>query len=131
MMDKVIFDSAKFPAGEVIALACGYESLTEIVFTNEKIAVQIEAKTGTVEFFDLESNKLLSAKVETPSAGDEKFSEVKCSIECEQIALGFPQYDYVDNYPHCDGEHDCWTKITTGFTFLRYDYRNNCIVTEG
>ncbi len=130
MMHKVIFDSVKAPEGEVIGLACGYESLTEILFINEKIAVQIEAKTGEVDFYDLESNKLLSTKVATPSSGDEKFSEVKCSIECEQITLGFPQYDYVDNYPHCDGEHDRWTKIITDYRFLRYDYRNNCLVAE-
>ncbi len=130
MMHKVIFDSVNAPAGEVIGLACGYASLNEIIFTNEKISVQIEAKTGEVDFYDMESNKLLSAKVETPSSGDEKFSEVKCSIECEQITLGFPEYNYIDNYPRCDGEYDRWTKIVAGYRFLRYDYRNNCLVAE-
>lgn len=128
MTHEVIFDSAKYPAGEILGLACGYVSLTEISFINEKVTVTIEAKTGEIAFYDLQANSLLSAKAQPPVSGDEKFSEVKCLAEGDQIKLGFPQYTYKDNYPHCDGENDRWTKTVSGFCFISYDLKNNCIV---
>lgn len=127
MTNELVFDSVNCPKGEVINLACGYISLNEIKFVNEKIIVKIEAKTGKVDFCSLESNELLSVKVATPS-GDEKFSEVKCAVEGDTIKLGFPQYTYKDNYPNCDGESDRWTKTIVDFDFLTYDFKNNCII---
>ncbi len=128
MTHDVIFNSANCPNGELVNLACGHISLTKIEFVNQNIIVNIEAKTGEVEFYDLESNKLLSAKAQIPILGDEKFSEVKCMVEGEQIKLGFPIYTYKDNYPHCDGEHDRWTKTVSGFSYLCYDFKNNCLI---
>lgn len=128
MTYDVIFDSALHPDGEMVTLASGYISLTKIGFVKEQITVAVEAKTGAVDFYDEEDKKLLSAKIETPAAGDEKFSEVKCMAESGIINLGFPRYTYKDNYPHCDGEHDRWTKTVAGYTFLSYDMQNNAIV---
>lgn len=128
MVNKVVFDSVTCPNGAIINLACGHISLNEIAFINENIIVNIEARTGQIEFCDSELNKLLSTRIETPSSGDEKFSEVKCIVESGQIKLGFPQYTYKDNYPHCDGEHDRWTKTISGFDFFNYNIKNNCIV---
>ena len=125
MINKLTFDSSVYPNGQTLNLACGYVSLNEITFINESIIVSIEARTGEIGFYDLESNKLLSAKMQPPATGDEKFSEVKCSAESEQIKLGFPQYTYKDNYPHCDGESDRWTKTVSGFDYLYYDFKNN------
>lgn len=128
MTNKVVFDSGACPDGAMIDLACGYISMNEIEFTNEKIFVHLEAKTGEIEVYDLDSKKLVSARVQLPTTGDEKFSEVQCSVEENQIKLGFPQYTYEDNYPYCDGEHDRWTKKISGFRFWCYDYQNNCII---
>lgn len=128
MIHEVIFDSGKTTKGEIVSLASGYISRNEISFINEKIIVSIEAKTGEIEIFDLESNKLLSTKIQPPTLGDEKFSEVECSVCGDQIKLGFPQYTYKDNYPHCDGESDRWTKIVAGFHYFCFDFKNNCVV---
>ncbi len=128
MVHEVTFNSGNYPNGEMITLACGYISLTKIEFVNENITAEIEAKTGEVGFYDSGAKKLLSTKVETPLSGDEKFSEVKCIVEGQQIKIGFPRYTYKDNYPHCDGEHDRFTKTISGFDFLCYDFKNNCIV---
>ena len=130
MTHEVIFNSNNCPNGEIVNLASGYVSLTEIVFANENITAHIEAKTGEVDFYDTEGKKCMSAKVETPLSGDEKFSEVKCIVEDGQIKLGFPQYTYEDNYPHCDGEYDRWTKTISGFVFLCYDFKNNRIIND-
>ena len=128
MTHKLIFDSAKSISGELFDLACGHISLNEISFLNEKIMVNIESRTGEIEFFGADSNKLLFTKIPTPSSGDEKFSEVMCIVEGDYIKLGFPQYVYKDNYPNCDGEHDRWEKSISGYDYLCFDYKNNCIV---
>ena len=128
MTNEIIFNSGNCPNGEIIKLACGFISLTEIKFINENITVSIEAKTGEIVFYDSDANKCLSTKIGTPSSGDEKFSEVKCIVEGEQIKLGFPQYTYEDNYPYCDGEYDRWTKTISGFSYLCYDYKNNSLI---
>ena len=54
MTHKVVFNSSAGSA--LIPLACGYVSLTEIAFENEKIVVSIEAKTGEVTFYDPAGN---------------------------------------------------------------------------
>lgn len=128
MIHDVVFNSADFSEGKIIELACGYVSVNRIEFVNENIIVNIEAKTGEVEFCDSQANKLFSVKVSTPACGDEKFSEVKCSVEGDIISLGFPEYSYEDNYPNCDGESDRWTKRISGFNYLCYDFKNNRIV---
>ena len=128
MVHETTFNSNHYPNGEMIKLACGHISLTKIEFVNENVTVNIEAKTGEVDFYDAETKKCLSFKMKTPLLGDEKFSEVNCIVTGEHIKLGFPQYIYKDNYPHCDGEHDSWTKTISGFVFLCYDFKNNCIV---
>ena len=128
MKNELIFDSAMHPDGALINLACGYISLNEITFAKENIAVSIEACTGEVIFSNLDSGKLLSVKAETPSSGDDKYSEIKCIVRDGQIKLGFPLYAYEDNYPNCDGEHDRWTKTISDFRFLCYDIKSNQIV---
>lgn len=128
MVHEIIFNSGNCPNGEIINLASGYVSLTRIAFINENITVSIEAKTGEIVFYDADGNQCLSTGMETPLSGDEKFSEVKCIVEGEQIKLGFPQYTYEDNYPYCDGEHDRWTKTISGFHYLCYDFKNNSLI---
>ncbi|MBQ9121723.1 MAG: hypothetical protein IJY12_05135 [Clostridia bacterium] len=130
MVHEATFNSDNYPNGQIIELACGHISLTEIKFVNENVTVNVEAKTGKVDFYDSETKKCLSTKIELPLSGDEKFSEVKCIVEGEQIKVGFPQYNYKDNYPHCDGEHDRWTKIISDFNLLCYDFKNNRIVEQ-
>ncbi len=127
MTHEICFNSDLCSDGKMIELACGYISLTKIEFVNEHITATVEAKTGEVVFYS-GAEERLSTKIATPLSGDEKFSEIKCIVEGGQIKLGFPKYTYEDNYPHCDGEHDRWTKIISGFTFLCYDFQNNCIV---
>lgn len=128
MVNKLTFDSTAFSEGTVLNLACGYVSQNEITFIKENIIVTIEARLGKIQFCDPEHNVLLSEDVQVSSAGDEKFSEVKCIAEDGQIKLGFPEYTYKDNYPNCDGESDRWSKTILDFNFLCYDIRKNCLI---
>ena len=128
MTHQIAFDSAARPEGELLTLAAGYVSLNAIDFVQEQITVQIESKTGDVVFFDSSARPLLSVKVPVPTDGDEKLSHVNCAVSGEVIRLGFPEYDYEDTYPHCDGESDRWKKVIAGYRYLCYDCKNNCIV---
>ena len=130
MVHQVTFDSGKNPGGELVSLASGYVSANEITFAKENVVVNIDAKTGEVVFCDMAGNGLLTAKAKTPSVGDEKFSEVQCKAENGQIVLGFPEYTYKDNYPHCDGESDRWTKVISGYQYLRYNCKDNCVTED-
>lgn len=127
MTNEIIFQSDAHPGGEMVFLACGYVSLNSILFAKENITVTLEAKTGEISFSSPDS-PTVTAKVAVPLSGDEKFSEVQCSVEGALIKLGFPQYSYIDHYPNCDGEHDRWTKTVSGYTFLCYDREKHCIV---
>lgn len=127
MINEIVFDSAK-NRKETVSLASGYVSLNQISFVNEEIVAKIEAKTGEVEFCDTKLQKLLSCKMEPDALGDEKFSDIELSVESDKIKLGFPRYTYHDNYPNCDGESDRWDKRISGFDYLVYDFKNNCIV---
>lgn len=124
----VIFNSNEFPDGRLISLAAGHISMTRIEFKNENVVVFIDAKTGEVRFNNINFNKLLTTNIKTPSTGDEKFSEIKCFVEDNLIKLGFPEYQYKDNYPNCDGEYDRWTKTISSLNYLIYDFSNNCFV---
>lgn len=127
MTNRIEFDSASFPHGKTVDLACGHISLNEIVFTAEGITVLLDACTGKLDVCDGASNKLLSAKIALPHSGDEKISELRLLVSDGKIRLGIPEYSYKDNYPHCDGEHDRWTKILRGFSDLEYDIAANKI----
>lgn len=128
MTHHVTFDSKACPNGAIVPLASGHISENEIAFINEKITVHIEAKSGALSFCDADGTVLLTATVPLPTSGDEKFSEVKCAANDGQIRLGFPQYTYQDNYPHCDGEHDRWEKSIASFTFVCYDVGENSLI---
>ena len=52
MTHELIFNSDNCPNGEMVNLASGYVSLTKIDFINENITVNIEAKTGEVDFYN-------------------------------------------------------------------------------
>ena len=128
MVHEVTFNSDNYPNGQMIGLACGYISLTKIEFINENVTVDVEAKTGVVDFYDSQGAKRLSVEIKTPLSGDEKFSEVKCIAEGGKIKLGFPSYTYKDNYPNCDGEHDRWDSKITGFRTLKLDLVSGTIL---
>lgn len=128
MVHKVTFNSQNDPAGQLLELASGHISDNEILFINEKIIVKIESRKGEILFCDEQDTILLSAKTELPRSGDEKFSQVQCTVLGDEIKLGFPEYTYVDNYPHCDGEYDRWTKTVSGYQFVCYNYKTNRIV---
>ncbi len=104
-----IFDSTN---GETkFNLATGHISTTSIYLKNEKLYLVIDAN-GSYHIFDESGNEKHNGKVIPQDNGRQLFEEIFCSSNNKLLTIKFPIYEWIDNYPHCDGEHDRWdTKI--------------------
>ncbi len=119
-----IFNSEKTNSTEAFDLATGYISTTAIFFEREKILVKIE-KSGNVEFFDCDDKLLATVSIPAQTGGREDYDQVKCSAENGKLTLSFPVVKWIDNYPHCDGEHDRWDREVIGYHTLVYCVASN------
>ena len=118
------FNSKEYKNQKRFQLATGYISTTEIYFVIEKIIVKIEAE-GKVEF--LSSDKELVASVVLPkiTEGHGTYNEVVCDVKNNKIILSFPIIEWIDNYPHCDGEYDRWDTKTVGYYTMEMNLLTN------
>ena len=108
-------------------LANGYISATEILFEEEKTVVRIDAK-GAVDFLDSEDKLIAAINIPEQTGGKEAYTEVLCSVEDDCILLKLPVVEWIDNYPHCDGEHDRWDSKIIGYHNLAFDLKTKKIV---
>jgi len=126
---SLIFHSDIDPADREFQLASGYISTTCITFENEGIRTVIQAP-GKVEFFGAGDVLLAAAAVAPQEDGRQLFEDVRCSVADGTIVLRFPVYQWIDNYPHCDGEYDRWDKRTLGYHTLRFDLQAHTVILE-
>ncbi len=96
----------------------GHIEDTEIFFENEKLYVTV-LKTGEITF-ESELHAKLAEAVMTPDTKNGMHDSAYCKAASGKIYLYFSIVDYVDNYPHCDGEHDRWSEVCTGYDCLVY-----------
>lgn len=115
-----IFNSEKIKGFEGFQLASGYISSTSVLFEKENIYVKIEAK-GLVEFFDSEDRLIKSVSLPAQTGGREVYDEAECAVDGSSIIIKFPIVEWVDNYPHCDGEQDRWDKRIIAYHTLSFD----------
>ncbi len=113
-IDKVFYGEEK------IQIASGYISKTNILFETEGIIAEIEAK-GSVKFYDTDENLLDEGSVPAQTGGREVYEEIYPKLDGKSITLSFPVYEWIDNYPNCDGEHDRWSTKTIGYESLTFD----------
>ena len=121
----IVFNS-KENSGESFQIASGYISKTAMFFENEGVVAVIEAK-GSVEFYNTADELLAKGDVTENSGGREVYEEVFASVDDRAITLKFPIYEWIDNYPNCDGEHDRWDSRKIGENVLIFDYKENKI----
>ncbi len=114
-----IFNSAENKE-QKYQLASGYISTTTVFFETENVVAQIEAK-GDIAFFDGEGAELAAVKMPAQTGGREVYEDVFCSVDRVSIILRFPIVEWIDNYPHCDGEHDRWDSKIIGQHTLTFD----------
>lgn len=114
---------------ETYQLASGYISTTTVFFEEERVAARIEAK-GDIVFFDEAGTELAAIQMTEQTGGRGVYEDVVCSEEEGTIVLKFPVVEWIDNYPHCDGEHDRWDSRIIGWHVLRFDTKTKDFTVE-
>lgn len=110
-IDAVIYSNEDF---QQVKLSCGFYETTYILLKDEKKEVDIHC-SGLIKIFD-EKNKLISqTKAPKSEGGREIYMDVLMKVEHQQVFLKFPIYEWIDHYPHCDGESDRWSTNTLGY----------------
>lgn len=110
-------------------LASGYISTTTVFLEEERVAARIEAK-GDIVFYDETDAELAKIQMAEQTGGRGVYEDVICSVEDDNIILKFPVVEWIDNYPHCDGEHDRWDSRIIGWHVLRFDIRTKAFTVE-
>ena len=105
-------------------LASGFNSTTEIFFEVEKVIVKIEAE-GKVEFLSPEREVLASYELPKITEGTGTYNNVICDAKDDKVILSFPIVEWIDNYPHCDGEYDRWDTRTVGYYTIEMNLLTN------
>jgi len=123
-MEQIVFKSDMLQGGKNFQIASGYISTTNILFENEGIMAAIEAQ-GHIDFYDLADNLLASLDVQNQDGGREVYQDVHCNVEDNFIIIKFPIYEWIDNYPHCDGEYDRWDTRIIGYHRVCFDTKTN------
>ena len=112
---------------KVYSLANGYISHTTFHFEKENVVVVIEAK-GNIEIYDMKDSLLASTNAPKLVSGKEVYESIRLQVEQNEIVLEFPIYSWIDNYPHCDGEHDRWDCVIKGYQPIRFNLINKAFI---
>ena len=123
----IIINSEQYPGKRSYSIASGYISETTIFFEKENIFAVVQAK-GMVDFYNTEDVLIASGSVPKVVSGKEVYEQINCQVQNNQICLEFPIYTWIDNYPHCDGEHDRWDTRIIGYHPLTLDLTTGSIL---
>ena len=110
-------------------IASGHISETRILFENERIIVLVHAE-GSAEFYSAAGTPLAKGSVAAEEGGREKYEDVRCDVCDKMISIGFADYEWIDNYPNCDGEYDRWDKRIIGYRTLKFSAADNSVTAE-
>lgn len=116
----IVFNSEK-ENNKGFQIASGFISETKILFEKENLIALIHAK-GCVKFFDLSERLLSEFNLPSVESGKGVYEEVVIEVEGNSVILKFPTYEWIDNYPNCDGEHDRWTTRKIGEETVSYEF---------
>jgi len=85
---------------------------SEVTFENEGII----AYADSLGHVDLPVSKDPSEKGHTAQYGD-----MKCALCENTIDFQLPVYGWDDNYPHCDGESDRWSRYVARWFSVKFN----------
>jgi len=100
-------------------LANGHISKTTICFEERGVYAVITA-SGKVEVFDMNDKLIKTESLPEQTGGKEVYMQVVCDVVDDKISLEFPVYEWIDNYPNCDGEHDRWDTKTIAIEKIEF-----------
>ena len=122
----IVFNSEK-ENGHSFQIANGYISDTKVLFERENIVAVINA-SGHINFYDEKDELLTSADAQAVDSGKGVYESVVLKVSGNVITVSFPVCEWIDNYPHCDGEHDRWDSRVIGYNDVSFDITNNAIL---
>ena len=105
---------------QAFSLATGYISTTEIYVPAIKTVLKITA-SGEIEFLNQDESVITKISLSPQTGGREVYEKVNLYISENILSMEFPIVKWIDNYPHCDGEHDRWDSVTIGYMVAEYD----------
>lgn len=134
-MDHMIYNSHE--QSDYITINAPYYNAirpTKITFEQEQINVLVDS-LGHVEFQDLQGTCL--GYIDSPAAKSPdlyghsgQYGTVWCKVQDNKIIVRLPIYTWYDDYPHCDGEYDRWSRCTVGHFHVTFDLTSQKIAYE-
>lgn len=129
MLDKIDFviDSEKHHPDTLFKLATGLVPDTFFHFEKEGI-IAIVHDTGRILYYNTTGNIYTYGYAKELKVGRGLYSDVACKVDGDLIIFNFPVYEWIDHYPHCDGEHDRWGTKITGYNSVTFDTKTKKVV---
>jgi len=110
---------------ERFSLSCGFYDTTYFLFRQINLRVNIHCK-GEVSFYTEEGIALHTVEAKPMDSGRGCYMDVLITATDDTLIFQLPEYEWIDHYPHCDGESDRWdTRIIGIRDEIRYPYRNS------
>ncbi|MBE7056090.1 MAG: hypothetical protein E7388_01440 [Ruminococcaceae bacterium] len=103
------------------------QASTFILFENEGVIVVIDQNEGFFEFYTTDEQLITYGSLPTVEEGRKSYLDICYSVDKDNIVLKFPVYQWIDNYPNCDGESDRWDTKTIGFHIIKFDFVNKSV----
>lgn len=109
-----IFDSSSNASGKAFEI----EDQNSITILFEKEQVILYADTdGNAVFSAVDGVELYKTKAEET---ERRYLDFFCQVSGSTITVKFRTVKYIDHYPHCDGEHDRWSRIIVSESPVSY-----------
>lgn len=99
-------------------------------FQREDIVARIVQEAHRVEFYGADEAYICSAEIPAVDSGRRAYLNVRVYGKPGRVVLGFPVCEWIDHYPHCDGEYDRWDTVILGFHTLTFDLTANTTALE-
>lgn len=100
--------------GEQFHLSCGFYETTCFLFEAYGFAADIHNK-GEVRIYTPDGRRrLCTLRAKPMDSGRGCYMDILICTTENGVLFRFPEYDWIDRYPHCDGESDRWDARITG-----------------
>ena len=93
-------------------LSCGFYDTTYFLFEQWQLEVRIHCN-GTFTFRTADGQQQV-VKAQPMRSGRGCYMDIFITTTDSELIFRLPEYDWWDNYPHCDGESDRWDATVTG-----------------
>lgn len=97
----------------------GFIEDTQIEYIREQLTLTVR-QNGGIRIEDRHLGKRIELTI-PPTAHHGKHGGGTYALRDGKWVLRLATYRVVDNYPHCDGEHDRWDDIHIGHVTICYD----------